>query len=127
MEDRDRLLGPSVNSQRPFALDPTPLFRYVFFSILNTPPNFLWQQALETWFPAYTHPSEDRKVAVGKGAGHKRLHLGNTFMKLLLDMTLGATVNTVLFVAAMSGMRGAGQEEILETVQRVRQTPPPPL
>lgn len=41
----------------------------------------------------------------------------NVFKKLLLDQTLGAAVNTVLYITVMAGMNGASANEIIQAVR----------
>lgn len=100
-------------------------------SVLNCPPNFLWQQFLESAFPSKTlHPSEasiaaaasnDEKELDSEQADHSivesRLNVRNTVLKFLIDQTVGATVNTILFIMIMAGLRGASMEEALLLVR----------
>lgn len=48
----------------------------------------------------------------------KRLNKTNTVLKLFLDMTIGAYLNTVMFVAGMASLRGASTPEIKEVLSR---------
>ena len=43
--------------------------------------------------------------------------------KMALDQTLGAAVNTVLFLAIIGGLKGANGTEIVGIVQKVRSRP----
>jgi len=52
--------------------------------------------------------------------GSKKLDKMNTARKFGLDQTLGAAVNTVLFIAAMSAFKGKTSDLIIKDVQRVR-------
>lgn len=75
----------------------------------------LWQELLETWYPARVparsmgkqgNPKDEGK---GKGegqGGETRLSKRNTAKKFALDQLLGAPVNTLMFLAAMGGFRG---------------------
>ncbi|EFY85588.1 integral membrane protein, Mpv17/PMP22 family, putative [Metarhizium acridum CQMa 102] len=69
------------------------------FSIVSTPPNFLWQDFLESSFPARLPPSGEGKSAGGKAASadEQPLSIRNTLLKFGLDQTVGATFNTLLF------------------------------
>jgi len=49
--------------QRPLSLDPTPIFQFIIFALLNTPPNFLWQAFLEDTFPAYAPTTPQSSAA----------------------------------------------------------------
>ena len=49
----------------------------------------------------------------------RRLDLRNTGIKLALDQTVGAGINTILFVAAMAAMRGASGDKVWSAVKTV--------
>ncbi|KAG5927030.1 hypothetical protein E4U42_002679 [Claviceps africana] len=82
-----------------------PVFQFLFFSIISTPPNFIWQQYLESAFPARapapspkTSPSTTEPNPKSRPETHPRpLNVRNTLVKFALDQTLGAAVNTFLF------------------------------
>lgn len=98
-------------------IDWVPVFQFILFTIVSTPPNFLWQDFLESTFPATTAaaavPTAEALAAAAKGddkeldkearegrllePGHGRLNIRNTVIKFVLDQTIGAAVNTVLF------------------------------
>ncbi|KAF2237827.1 hypothetical protein EV356DRAFT_509715 [Viridothelium virens] len=44
----------AYQKDKPFTLDTVALTQFVLFSILSTPPNFLWQEWLEDTFPGHT-------------------------------------------------------------------------
>lgn len=69
----------------------------------------LWQEYLEEQFPAYTTGFD----------GKKRLDKTNTAKKFALDQTLGAAVNTLLFIAVMSAFKGKDGKAIIRDCQRV--------
>ncbi|KAI9654284.1 MAG: hypothetical protein M1831_005449 [Alyxoria varia] len=46
-----------------FHLDLAPIFQFALYTFLNTPPNVLWQQFLESQFPGYTLQSRVEKVS----------------------------------------------------------------
>ena len=81
----------------------------MLFNLLSCPPNVLWQEYLEEQFPAYTTDFD----------GKKRLSKTNTAKKFALDQTLGATVNTLLFIAVMSAFKGKDGKAIIRDCQRV--------
>lgn len=83
----------AYRSSRPLHIDPLPLLRYLFFTLLSAPPNIAWQSFLERRFPAYPLPS-------------RRLSKRNTAAKFLLDQSLGAVLNTWAFIAGMDLLRG---------------------
>lgn len=79
----------------------------MLFALVSTPPNFLWQQTLEAWYPSHV-PGEK---------GDKKLSGKNTLAKFAVDQALGGPVNTVLFLSAMAWMRGT---EVAPFVVKVR-------
>lgn len=112
-----------------FTIDPAPVFKFVLFTALSTPPNVLWQEFLEDVFPGQKKlppaasktpngekPANDvvKDKAQEKSAG---MDWKNVFMKFLLDQTVGGVVNTVLFIAGMKALNGAGSQEIKAAVQ----------
>ncbi|KAF4304625.1 putative mpv17 pmp22 protein [Botryosphaeria dothidea] len=112
-----------------FTIDPTPVFKFVLFTVLSTPPNVLWQEFLEDAFPGQKKPPPDapktqndekpakdvvKDKAKRTSAG---MNWGNVFMKFLLDQTVGGAVNTALFIAGMKALNGAGSEEIKTAVK----------
>ncbi|KAI9805010.1 MAG: hypothetical protein M1833_006313 [Piccolia ochrophora] len=110
----------------PFNLNLKPIFHFVFFTLLNCPPNCLWQEYLESSFPSRRKVRSGKDDAVdakskahGPGTSDK-LDVGNTIKKVFLDQTFGATFNTVMFIAVMSALKGRGGDEILSSVRRVR-------
>ncbi|KAI2632749.1 Mpv17/PMP22 family protein [Xylaria nigripes] len=97
----------AYQTDKQFVLDLVPIFQFVLYAFLNVPPNFLWQEILESTFPAYhvssarnaVTPAEkevDEEAEKGKPAKPK-LNVTNTVIKLLLDQTIGAAANTFLF------------------------------
>jgi protein Mpv17 len=86
-----------------------PIIHFVLFNFLSCPPNVLWQEYLEEQFPAYTTDFD----------GKKRFSKTNTAKKFALDQTLGATVNTLLFIAVMSAFKGKDGKAIIRDCQRV--------
>jgi hypothetical protein len=86
-----------------------PLIHFVLFNFLSCPPNVLWQEYLEEQFPAHTTDID----------GKKRLNKTNTAKKFALDQTLGAAVNTLLFIAVMGAFKGKDGKAIIRDCQRV--------
>lgn len=80
-------------------IDWIPVFQFVLYAMLSTPPNFLWQDFLESTFPAMRKAApalKDKKDGKQVEAVPK-LDLRNTITKLVLDQTVGAAVNTIMF------------------------------
>ena len=107
----------SYQQGTPFQLQLTPVLQFVLFAALSCPPNFAWQRFLEESFPQWHVPSGN-----GREKAKKTLHLGNTAAKVALDQTVGAAVNTVLFIGIMGGLKGADLESIIQLIQRVSET-----
>lgn len=49
----------------------------------------------------------------------RNLNVGNTIKKLALDQTVGATVNTVLFMAVIGALKGLGGGDIVDAIKQV--------
>ena len=107
-----RLLSPNS--------PPPPLIPILVFTILSTPPNYLFQQLLERQFPGYALKKIDIDEG-GKGVTvEEKLNVRNTCLKFLLDQTLGAAVNTALWLGGVQALRGAGLQACLKDVRMVR-------
>ncbi len=78
----------------------------LLYTILSTPPNYLWQQFIESKLPGYTL----KKIEVddgGKGVEvEKKLDVRNTLAKIALDQTIGALVNVVAYIGGTRALRG---------------------
>ncbi|KAI9675286.1 MAG: hypothetical protein M1817_001188 [Caeruleum heppii] len=119
-------------SQKPLSIDVIPIFHFVLFTILNCPPNVLWQEFLEHTFPGKTTPPmnpNEKAAANGKSSGPREptLNIANTAKKFALDQTLGAAVNTILFIAVMAGLRGSSGPEIMDAIRQAIDYARPPL
>ncbi|KAJ4858510.1 mpv17 / PMP22 family domain-containing protein [Trichoderma breve] len=89
-------------------IDWVPVFQYVLFAVVSTPPNFLWQDFLESTFPAHPSPkppSDSKKKS--PSSQPPPLSLTNTVLKFLLDQTIGAALNTLLFSTFTHSLRQA--------------------
>ena len=112
------LIFPKV----PFALNLEPILQFLTFSFLNCPPNFLWLEYLEEKFPstkksAAKPKSDDEKLPVETEGG---LDIRNTAIKFAIDQTLGASFNTVFYIAVMGALKGLRGNAIIEAVKDVR-------
>lgn len=74
--------------------------------------NFLWQQYLEEKFPG--------KIVLRDGT--IVLNKANTARKFALDQTIGAVVNTVLFIGTFTAFKGGDVADIQTAVSRVSST-----
>ncbi|PMD35391.1 hypothetical protein L207DRAFT_546829 [Hyaloscypha variabilis F] len=102
-----------------------PIFQFVLYTIISTPPNMMWQYFLESSFPSsYTTPSKAAIDAASKSneaeldreektheITEERLSIRNLVIKVLLDQTISASVNTLLFSLAFAGFNGLGAAE----------------
>ncbi|KAL7913511.1 hypothetical protein GGI35DRAFT_212071 [Trichoderma velutinum] len=93
-------------------IDWVPVFQYVLFAVVSTPPNFLWQDFLESTFPAHPkqpskQPSDSKKSPSSSQPPAPKLSLVNTILKFLLDQTIGAALNTLLFSTFTHSLRQA--------------------
>lgn len=114
--------------QKPFTIDTFTLITFILFSVLQCPPNFAWQTWLEKEFPSHTatttssnttdppKSSTDDKSPPEKT--EKKLNLPNTAIKFILDQTLGAAVNTIIFIASMDLLRGETLEFAIQHCKR---------
>ncbi|KXJ94066.1 hypothetical protein Micbo1qcDRAFT_159035 [Microdochium bolleyi] len=121
------LLAQTITSYQrdtPLVIDWVPVFQFVLWSIISTPPNFLWQDFLESTFPAYhASPTREAVLSASKAGGdadaaldsagkeaklvEPRLNKANTVVKLLLDQTIGAAGNTILFSLFIHAVQAA--------------------
>lgn len=95
----------------------------ILYSVLATPPNFLWQQLIESYFPGYTI----EKVEVddgGKGVEvAKKLNTGNTCTKVLLDQTVAAIINVAAYIGVTRLLRGVAPGMCWDAVKEVSSPP----
>ncbi|KAL2042608.1 hypothetical protein N7G274_004367 [Stereocaulon virgatum] len=99
--------------------DPPPnIPALLVFTLLSTPPNFLWQQWMESKFPGYKF----QKVKVDDGGEgvevEGRLNVRNTLVKIGLDQTLGAVVNVVVYIGGTRLLRGVPVGLCLDAIQQ---------
>jgi hypothetical protein len=129
-----KLIFPTTScEQRPIAFDFVQLLRFVALSCITTPPNYRWQEYLEHTFPAYQVKTGPRtakedveklgsREAVQESPRNEKpkLHLQNTLMKWFLDcMTIGALLNTVVFLVLMGILKGQSIAQIVDNTKNV--------
>jgi hypothetical protein len=97
-------------TQTPFALNMVPVAKFAVFSVISNPPNILWQTFLEDHFPTKV-PSSAQKTGDEKPASPNQTATSTTniLIKFLLDQTIGAVVNTMLFLAYMAYVNASQQ------------------
>jgi hypothetical protein len=110
-----------ARSQTPFSLNMVPVAKFAIFSVLSNPPNILWQKFLEDQFPTKV-PSTTRKTGDEKptAASKTATSTTNILIKFLLDQTIGAVVNTLLFLAYMAYVNASqqGKANVWDAVYR---------
>jgi len=94
-------------------IDWIPVFQFILFAMLTAPLNYLWQDFLESTFPAHPPPPHPKKS--DDPPPPPKLSLRNTAIKLALDQTLGATVNTLLFSTINRSLQAAMTDAPRET------------
>ncbi|KAK1992261.1 Mpv17/PMP22 family protein [Colletotrichum falcatum] len=111
----------AYQTDSPLVIDWVPVFQFILYTIISTPPNFMWQGFLEETFPA--HHVSPIKNAVASAAANDdkeldrearedklvepKLNIRNTLTKLVLDQTVGATLNTLAFSMFMHSIQTA--------------------
>ncbi|KAL1848153.1 hypothetical protein Daus18300_013685 [Diaporthe australafricana] len=119
----------AYRSDKQFVVDWVPVFQFFLFTVVSTPPNFLWQDFLESTFPSTkTVPSSeaiksaslsnekelDREAREGKLVETK-LDVSHTIIKFVLDQTIGAAVNTLIFSLFVHSIKQAMAHRPLTT------------
>lgn len=101
-------------AQTPFSLNVNQVLKFAIFSIVSNPPNIPWQGLLEDLFPtnvpSTAHDPDVKTVKPAKTEKSKK----NILIKFLLDQTIGAVVNTLMFLVFM-GYVNAPQQGTLST------------
>lgn len=107
--------------KRVFSIQIAQLIRFTFFSLLATPPNYAFQKHLESSFPTtQIQDSTPNSTENEEVSQEGRLSVRNTAIKFALDQSLGASINTVFFIAVMGMLKGLATSEILTNIQQVR-------
>ncbi|KAF6809487.1 Mpv17/PMP22 family protein [Colletotrichum sojae] len=101
----------AYKSDEQLVIDWVPVFQFILYTLISTPPNFMWQELLEQSFPAY-HASPTKEAVASAAAGddkeldrearenklvEPKLNIRNTLTKLVLDQTIGSALNTFAF------------------------------
>ncbi|THY02334.1 hypothetical protein D6D02_08446 [Aureobasidium pullulans] len=130
-----QLLEQRSKQQAPTTVSAADFLRFVIFTLLTAPPNYLWQHALERVFPG-RKPIDSTKTVLPRYEIREhdellgedvlqleeeietKLDWKNTMIKWFVDcMTLGALLNTAAFLILMGIMKGRSPGEI-ETALR---------
>ncbi|KAF2130881.1 hypothetical protein P153DRAFT_384100 [Dothidotthia symphoricarpi CBS 119687] len=112
----------SYKHDTPFSLNYIQVLKFAIFSLLSSPPNILWQTRLEATFPTTVStlydPSEKKPTTPTK----REISKTNVLIKFLLDQTIGAVINTLLFLAYM-GYVNSGDWNVVAQNCRARLWP----
>ncbi|KAF8431386.1 hypothetical protein BGX38DRAFT_1228790 [Terfezia claveryi] len=92
----------AYRSETPLTLNPTRTLIFALYSILSTPPNYFWQELLESWFPSYT-TALSPPTSKSEKSIQQSLSTSNTIKKFLTDQAISAPLNTLAFLAFMKG------------------------
>ncbi|KAF4120893.1 Mpv17 / PMP22 family [Geosmithia morbida] len=136
----------AYQENRGLSLDVPQLLRFVCLTFITTPPNFVWQQFLERWYPAYPtaatpssrHHKDDIEMEAGDwtttadgllegdlGSGaavataqKPKFSMRNTLAKWFIDcMTVGAILNTLAFLVIMGGLKGQSADQVATNIR----------
>lgn len=125
--------------QRNFYLDFIQLARFIAYTLITAPPNYVWQQFLEKALPAYpsmprqhNHGDKDIELrameeSIGEGAEpqndapvQSKFSIRNTLAKWFIDcITAGAIMNTVAFLVVMGILKGQPTIQIVSNIKTV--------
>jgi hypothetical protein len=86
----------------------------MLFTAIVAAPNYIFQTVLEKCFPTRTVPnslleqadSKDNKNDEELLLKHGQLDVRNTVIKFVLDQSLSATTNTMLFIVVLGLIKG---------------------
>lgn len=102
------------NPQTTFSLNIAPVVKFAIFSVISNPPNIVWQSFLEHHFPtnvifATPKAADEKPISSNK----TQISKVNVLIKFMLDQTIGALVNTIMFLAfiAYTNASKQGQED----------------
>ena len=91
----------------------------LLYTVLSTPPNYLWQQYIELIFPGYSLKKVDVDDG-GKGVSvEKRINVRNTLAKMALDQTIAAVVNVSAYIGVTRLLRGVPADVCWNVVKEV--------
>jgi hypothetical protein len=99
----------------------------MLFTAIVAAPNYIFQTVLEKCFPTRTVPKSLLEQAHAKDKNndeellrkHGQLDIRNTVIKFVLDQSLSATTNTMLFIVVLGLIKGQSFEYIRAAVVTV--------
>ncbi|KAL2217056.1 hypothetical protein M432DRAFT_620198 [Thermoascus aurantiacus ATCC 26904] len=118
----------AYRDQRPFELDVRTLLQFTTCAVIISPLTFLWLENLESAFPGFSDAAKskpkaekgDARASDDKRTDKKKpqLNVRNTVIKVVIDQTIGAAWNTVLFLTTMGILRGQDYDTVLEAIRK---------
>ncbi|KAM0171492.1 hypothetical protein ACHAPF_008094 [Botrytis cinerea] len=100
-----------------FTINWTPVIHFVLYGALSAPPNFYLQSLLESLLPSKKQASP-RNVSEKKAAPPQpTLSVTNTILKVVIDQTLLAVLNVMLFLITFSLFRGATLQQAVQSAE----------
>lgn len=109
-------------------MDVIQILQFMLFTAIVAAPNYIFQMAMEYSFPTRTVPrtrleqarAKDKSDAKDLLQKHGQLNVRNTVIKFLLDQSLSATTNTMLFIVVLGLIKGQSIDYIREAMSKVR-------
>jgi hypothetical protein len=98
------------------------LFQFTTCAFVLSPLTYVWLESLESRFPGSSEDTSVNKSTAEKNGskqGKQKLNVKNTVVKVVIDQTVGAAINTVAFVMTMGLLRGQDFEVIKAQIQNV--------
>lgn len=109
-------------------MDVMQILQFMLFTAIVAAPNYIFQMAMEKSFPTRTVPrtllqqaqSKDKSCDMELLQTHGQLNVRNTVIKFILDQSLSATANTMLFIVVLGLIKGQSLDYIGEAILKVR-------
>lgn len=108
-------------------MDVIQILQFMLFTAIVAAPNYAFQMAMENSFPTRTVPRIRLEQAHAKDKSsdeellqkHGQLNVRNTVIKFILDQSLSATTNTLLFIVVLGLIKGQNLDYIRQAVLKV--------
>ena len=101
-------------------IDPVPLAQFTVIAILTTYPNYLFQCWLEQTFPTKRITAiEKEEKEEEESRDPARISISNTVVKFLLEQSVGASANTIVFIVLTSLLSGKNSTQMGIEVEKV--------
>lgn len=118
--DLKSMIAYSLAHQAPFSISLAPIIKFAVFSIVSNPPNIIWQTFLEDSFPTNvpastsqqklnTNSTSEKAKSTAAFQNATQTSKTNILIKFLLDQSIGALVNTLMFLGFMTYVHAAQQ------------------